>query len=170
MLHVGAALFVLLVVAGIGLRIYELKISSEPGEDREVDEKETNEELLASIPPESADIPTPGKTDSNPSVPEGRKPSKNGGSRAVAKPALVRSWINLRSNWASAEKMLNISSPEAQMVSIAPSLSERNPTPAAPQVFHQRDETRHGETPGGSTPSAEPQRHGPTDRVLLCPP
>jgi Transposase DDE domain len=37
----------------------------------------------------------------------------------------VRSWINRRSNWASAEKMWKTSSPEAVVVSMTPPLSER---------------------------------------------
>jgi len=41
----------------------------------------------------------------------------------------VRSWINRRSNWARAEKILKINSPDAVVVSIAPSWSDRNPTP-----------------------------------------
>jgi hypothetical protein len=39
--------------------------------------------------------------------------------RAAAKPACVRSYINRRSNCASAEKIWNMSSPEAVVVSIA---------------------------------------------------
>ncbi len=45
--------------------------------------------------------------------------------RAAASPAFVRSWISRRSNWAKAEKMLKISSPDAEVVSIAPSFRER---------------------------------------------
>ena len=39
--------------------------------------------------------------------------------RAAAKPAFVRSCISRRSNWANAEKMLKINSPEAHVVSMA---------------------------------------------------
>lgn len=49
--------------------------------------------------------------------------------RAASTPALVLSGINLRSNWAREEKILNINSPEAVVVSIAPSQSERKPMP-----------------------------------------
>ena len=42
---------------------------------------------------------------------------------------VVRSWIKRRSNCARAEKILNTNSPEAVVVSIAPSQSDRKPTP-----------------------------------------
>lgn len=48
---------------------------------------------------------------------------------AASRPALVRSWISLRSNWASEENILNINSPEAVVVSMAPSQIDLKPIP-----------------------------------------
>src|ERR1035441_8090534 len=49
------------------------------------------------------------------------RPPNRPRARAASKPALVRSWIRRRSNWARLANTLKISSPEAVVVSIAPS-------------------------------------------------
>ena len=66
---------------------------------------------------------------------------------AAASPARVRSWIRRLSNWASEEKMLNTSSPDAVVVSMAPSQRDRKPTPPmrsssiSPTIRHRPAET-----------------------------
>lgn len=59
----------------------------------------------------------------------GRRPPKRPRALAAESPALVRSWIRRLSNWAKAEKILKIRSPDAVVVSIAPSHIDLNPTP-----------------------------------------
>ena len=59
----------------------------------------------------------------------GRRPPLRPRALAAASPARVRSWIRRRSNCARLEKMLNINSPDAVVVSMAPSESDRKPIP-----------------------------------------
>ena len=59
----------------------------------------------------------------------GLRPPRRPRALAAAKPACVLSWMRRRSNCARLEKMLNISSPDAVVVSMAPSCSDPKPTP-----------------------------------------
>src|SRR5664279_722698 len=61
-------------------------------------------------------------------VSRGGRPPRRPRARAAARPALVRSLISSRSNWANAANRWNTSRPPGEVVSID-SVSDRNPIP-----------------------------------------